>query len=305
MKDQPDIIKVCCIPKREGEAPKRSAGSAPIAATCSQTWKSRTVSISGGTSHVGTDLPVIRVDEEGPRKPVYLKPFRIDPFTVTNRWFSEFINDTDYQTDAERYGWSLVFFDFADPNIQYRRVAATPWWCQVHGANWKHPDGPKSNINARLDHPVTHVSWNDALAFAKWAKGVLPSEAEWETAARAGNPNAIYPWGDQEPTDDVPLCNIWQGTFPENNTGQDGFLGTAPVDSFPANGFGLHNMSGNVWEWCLGGEGEHPSEDAPRLLKGGSFMCHKSYCYRYRIAARTFAGASTSSSHVGFRLISS
>lgn len=304
MTDAPNVTKACCVPKRDGAAPEAALGATKSQSAHDQSWKSRAVSIPGGLTHVGTDMPVIAVDREGPKRPVTLKPFWIDPFTVTNRWFSEFISDTNYKTDADRYGWSLVFFDLADPTIQYRRVAATPWWCQVHGANWKHPNGPNSSIDALLDHPVTHVSWNDALAFAKWAQGALPSEAQWETAARAGDANAIYPWGDQEPTDDVPLCNIWQGSFPDNNTGKDGFLGTAPVDSFPPNEFGLHNMSGNVWEWCLNGTGEQPSEDEPRLLKGGSFMCHKSYCYRYRIAARTFAGASTSSSHVGFRLIS-
>lgn len=304
MTNAPNLTKACCVPKRDGAAPKATLGATKSQSAHDQAWKSRAVSIPGGLSHAGTDMPVIAVDREGPKRPVTLKPFRIDPFAVTNRWFSEFISDTNYKTDADRYGWSLVFFDFADPTIQYRRVAATPWWCQVHGANWKHPNGPNSNIDALLDHPVTHVSWNDALAFAKWAQGALPSEAQWETAARAGDANAIYPWGDQEPTDEAPLCNIWQGSFPDSNTGKDGFLGTAPVDSFTPNEFGLHNMSGNVWEWCLNGTGEQPSEDELRLLKGGSFMCHKSYCYRYRIAARTFAGASTSSSHVGFRLIS-
>ena len=174
-----------------------------------------------------------------------------------------------------------------------------PWWIAINQATWKYPTGPAGG-RAQDDHPVTHVSHADAKAFATWSGARLPTEAEWEHAARGGNSDARYPWGNAEPDDaDDIYCNIWQGDFPDENTLRDGFYGTAPVDAFAPNPYGIFNMSGNVWEWCTdrfrvrsarrSARNRNKAADTEReyVLKGGSFLCHKSYCWRYRIAART------------------
>ena len=261
---------------------------------------------------MGTDRTPLPGDGESPARRVVVRPFAIDPLAVTNAWFAEFAAATGYVTEAERFGWSLVFAGFLPAE---RRRDAQGWWCKVDGADWRHPEGPGSDIGTRAGHPVLHVSWNDASAFAAWAGGRLPTEAEWAFAACGGLQGTRYPWGDAEP-DDVSIlpCNIWQGAFPTHNTGADGYLGTAPADAFEPNGFGLFNAVGNCWEWCADAfrvrslsrsakqrNGAAQAERA-RLLKGGSYLCHASYCHRYRIAARTGASADSSTGHVGFRL---
>jgi formylglycine-generating enzyme len=270
----------------------------------------RLINVRGGRFTTGTDRPVFPQDGEGFRRKIVLKPFLIDPFAVTNAWFAEFVAATGYHTEAERHGWSLVF----------RPCGASPfadgptWWERVEGACWRTPHGDGSS--ALPDHPVVQVSWTDADAFATWAGGRLPSEAEWECAASGGLNNARYPWGDREPDDDDFLpCNIWQGAFPERNTEADGFYFTAPVDAFAPNGFGLRNMVGNTWEWCADpfqirslARGARERNEAARrqnmrLLKGGSHLCHRSYCHRYRIAARTGVTPDSGTTHVGFRLV--
>src|SRR3954451_11292329 len=206
----------------------------------------RVIRLGGGAVLVDTDRPLLPQDGEGPARWVSLQPFAIDPFAVTNAWFADFVAVTGHVTEAERFGWSLVFAGFA-PERAPRQV----WWPRVEGATWRQPEGPASDIAARPAHPVVHVSWNDASAFATWAGGRLPSEAEWEYAAAAGRHGARYPWGEDDPDDTGFLpCNIWQGRFPGHNTQADGFAGTAPVDAFAPNGFGLFNMVGNCWEWC-------------------------------------------------------
>ena len=317
----------CCVPAepRRGPATKassgstelgtRGAGNGRVAARCF-------VPVPGGRSLVGTDDPVHAGDGEGPSRTVRVDPFTVDPFAVTNEWFSEFVAATGYGTDAERFGWSLVFQGHLGEG-ERPRVAAAQWWARVEGASWRCPTGPGSDLSGLTDHPVVHVSWNDATAFAAWAGGRLPSEAEWECAARGGPTgrgvgDARYPWGDEEPGDEpdqATRCNIWQGPFPDHDTAADGWRGTAPVGAFPPNGIGLHNMVGNVWEWCadpfslrsLKAEAKRRNAQARRqnekLLKGGSFLCHRSYCHRYRIAARTGASADTSTSHTGMRLV--
>lgn len=299
----------CCPTSgRAGETPRTT-----FAAT--EKDVSTKVRIPGGTFMLGTKDRIIPQDGEYPPRTAKLRPFAVDACAVTNARFARFIADTGYITDAQRYGWSFVFHGLLDNPDSYQRLAGLEWWCHVEGACWEHPEGGGSDITARMDHPVTHVSWRDATAFATWAGGRLPTEAEWECAAQGGQRQARFPWGEAEPDDTgFTPCNIWQGTFPHTNTAADGYIGTAPAQSFGANGYGLYNMVGNTWEWTadrfrirsLGKAAKHANAQAAktgaRVLKGGSFLCHKSYCYRYRIAARTFNTPDTTLSHTGFRL---
>jgi formylglycine-generating enzyme len=242
---------------------------------------------------------------------VQVKPFAIDPHAVSNDWFAEFVAATGYVTEAERFGWSAVV---RAGGIPAGTGDPPSWWAPVEGAHWRQPSGPGSQ--AAGDHPVVQVSFADATAFAAWAGGRLPSEAEWEYAASGGLPDPTYPWGDRAPADESFLpCNIWQGSFPVRNTAADGHAGTAPVNAFAPNGFGLFNMAGNVWEWCAdpfhvrsvarsaAARNAASRQQGPRVLKGGSHLCHRSYCHRYRIAARTGAEPASATTHVGFRLV--
>ncbi len=266
---------------------------------------------------MGTDTPILPQDGETPSREMTLRPFGMDPYAVSNVQFAAFVADTGYATEAERFGWSLVFRGFVEAvRPEMLSPNGPPWWCRVEGACWRAPEGPGSSTEGRADHPVVHVSWNDAQAFARWAGGRLPTEAEWEYAASGGREGARFPWGEAEP-DDVAFqpCNIWQGDFPRHNTAADGYAGTAPVDAFAPNGFGLFNMVGNVWEWTaepfrirsLSRDAKQRNAasqtERQRLLKGGSYLCHRSYCYRYRIAARTGVSADSSTGHAGFRLV--
>jgi formylglycine-generating enzyme required for sulfatase activity len=180
-----------------------------------------------------------------------------------------------------------------------RAVAAAPWWRQVEGACWRRPEGPHSDVEARMDHPVVHVSWNDATAFARWAGKRLPTEAEWECAARGGLEGKPFPWGDELEPGGRHRMNVWQGRFPDQNTLADGFYGTCPVDAFEPNGYGLHNTTGNVWEWTA--DWHDAARPADRGARGGSYLCHESYCRRYRVSARNPMTADSSSGNVGFR----
>lgn len=271
--------------------------------------------IDGGPSFVGTKHPVVQADGEGPPRPTRLGPYGMSRYAATNRQFGAFVEETGYVSEAERFGWSFVFWMFLPDEIlrASRQVPGTPWWYGVDGADWRHPAGPGSSIEDRLDHPVVQVSWSDANAFAAWAGGRLPTEAEWEHAARGGT-ERVFPWGDDEPDDDRPPLNIWQGEFPRRNLATDGYLDTAPVDSFEPNPFGLYNMSGNVWEWCadrfrvrsLSAAARRRDAEAlaegERTLKGGSYLCHRSYCHRYRIAGRMGRAPDNAAGHIGIRL---
>lgn len=279
--------------------------------------KSTMIYIPGGEFIMGTDDPEgFPADGEGPKRKVTISPFYLDVTTVTNGQFAQFVEATGYRTEAEQFGWSYVFHLLITSDM-YGEIqgspAQTPWWMAVSGAYWKHPEGPHSSIEDRMDHPVLHVSWHDAEAYCRWSGKRLPTEAEWEFAARGGLDQKRYPWGDLLKPDGIHYCNIWQGKFPTKNNASDGYIGTAPSQSFPPNGFGLYNMSGNVWEWCsdwfdrsyhITSASENPlgpSLGNTKSMRGGSYLCHKSYCNRYRVAARSSNTPDSSTGNTGFR----
>ena len=258
--------------------------------------------VPGGTYEIGTDSPVFQADREGPIKKVDIKEFWLDVHEVSNDEFGLFVKETKYVTEAETFGNSFVAEFFLSEEVKAGitdAVAAAPWWLPVDGASWLHPEGPDSSIEARGAHPVVHVSWNDARAFCSWAGKRLPSETEWEAACRAGKEGRLFPWGNNWTPGGQLRANIWQGDFPDTNTGEDGFLMTSPVTEFPASAFGHKNMIGNVWEWVEDLWVQDFGEE--RTKKGGSFMCHKSYCYRYRCAARSQNTPDSSAHNLGFR----
>ena len=273
--------------------------------------------VPAGRFQVGDDSEWAYPDDgEGPIHWVELSRFRIGRYTVSNREYAAFVDDTDWRTEAESYGWSFVFGGLLPDDFPLTRgVEATPWWRQVEGADWRHPEGPHSDIAARPDHPVVHVSWNDAQAYCAWSGTRLPTEAEWEVAARGGLNGQPFPWGDQLEPKGVHRMNAFQGQFPGGNTGADGFLGTAPVDAFEPNGYGLYNVTGNVWEWCADwldvdyyqnvpvAAPAGPASGSLRSQRGGSYLCHASYCRRYRVSARFGSTPESTSGNVGFRVV--
>ncbi|KKX24487.1 formylglycine-generating enzyme family protein [Rhizobium sp. LC145] len=292
-----------------------SEGAEKTAKISSRGKAGKVIAVKGGETFVGTNDPALATDGEGPERKVTVNDFFLESETVTVSRFAEFVEATGYITEAEKFGYSAVFAGLLQDEMRVaENVAGTPWWARVHGAIWNAPEGPGSSIEDRMDHPVTQVSWNDAMAFAAWVGGRLPTEAEWEHAARGGNRRRRYPWGDEEPTDEKVFCNIWQGRFPRENTLVDGFFGTAPARSFKPTDDGFYNLCGNVWEWAsepfrvrsLSRQAKMRNEQArknsDRVLKGGSFLCHKSYCYRYRIAARMGLSPDSASSNTGFRI---
>lgn len=316
-----ETTKPCCAPARASSDCTGSAalagsgeGASPIAQAAAQ---ARMAQIPGGAYRVGSDESTgFAADGEGPAREITLDTFEIAATAVTNREFAAFVDATGYRTDAERIGCSFVFHLFVPPRVARkvrRRVAQAPWWWEVSGASWREPSGPGSHVRDRQDHPVVHVSWNDAASYCVWAPARLPSEAEWEVAARGGLHGARYPWGDELTPNGRYMCNIWQGKFPERNTAEDGFIGTCPVRSFPSNGYGLYEVAGNVWEWCADWfdadaarssprhDPRGPTAGTARVIRGGSFLCHESYCDRYRVAARTSNTPDSSASNIGFR----
>lgn len=324
--DASEARKGCCTPSAQRAAHPSSGQevatrSQPLTVPPSEMNRPM-VELPGGAFLMGTDYAGgFPADGEGPVRPVTLSPFAIDVFPVTNEDFSAFVQATGYRTDAERFGWSFVFWAHI-PRKRFRElvddtVAAAPWWCKVPGACWNHPEGPHSNIDRRARHPVVHVSWNDAASYAHWAGKNLPTEAQWEYAARGGLEQKLYPWGDELTPGGKHLCNIWQGQFPTRDTGEDGYRGTCPVDSFPPNGYGLYSVTGNVWEWCsdwfhtafaqepVQHDPTGPGAGTGKVMKGGSFLCHASYCNRYRVGARTRNTPDSSTANMGFRCVRS
>ncbi|GAB2539465.1 formylglycine-generating enzyme family protein [Gracilibacillus alcaliphilus] len=273
------------------------------------------VYLAGGEYLMGTDQEEgFKADGEGPVQKVTVAPFYMDQTTVTNQQFQEFVEATDYQTESEKYGWSFVFYQFIAEDFpgNVQKVPQTPWWLAAEGAYWYQPEGIGSNLEGRMDHPVIHVSWNDAIAYCHWAGKRLPTEAEWEYAARGGLVQKRFPWGDELTPNEEHYCNIWQGDFPRHNTKEDGYVGTAPAQSFPANGYGLYNMSGNVWEWCADTfqvdrqgkiDQKQVAGNLSKVMRGGSYLCHHSYCNRYRVAARSSNTVESSSGNIGFRCV--
>ncbi|TVQ23224.1 MAG: formylglycine-generating enzyme family protein [Spirochaetaceae bacterium] len=314
----------CCTPGRHAREHRPAERVDPeiLPRTTSGVLRHDTVALPGGTFLMGTDDQEGFADDgEGPIREVTVSPFEIDRYAVTNTQFAHFVDATGYQTEAERYGWSFVFHLFVPKKLLHRRVArrvpGLQWWYGVNGAYWARPEGPGSDVEGRADHPVVHVSWADAVAYAEWSGMRLPTEAEWEYAARGGLVGARYAWGDELTPGGEHRCNIWQGTFPTINTREDGFAGTAPVDSYQPNGYGLCCVAGNVWEWCSDwwspdfhataprADPVGPTDGSARVMKGGSYLCHHSYCNRYRVGARTSNTPDSSTGNLGFRCVRS
>jgi formylglycine-generating enzyme required for sulfatase activity len=286
----------CCAPARDAASERE-----PLAPAASHAKHDGFVHVAACEFAMGNDGPDANPgDFEGPVRSVRVDAFSIGAATVTNRAFAEFVAATGYVTDAERCGSSFVFYLQvpAERRATLRRVVqGLPWWAEVPGASWRQPEGAGSDVSARHDHPVVHVSWHDANAYCAWAQARLPSEAEWECAARGGLAGKRFAWGDELLADGVPRCNVFRGDFP-NRPAPGWHPGTVEAASGEANGFGLLNACGNVWEWC-----EDWFAPGQRAMRGGSFLCHDSYCNRYRVAARGANTPRSTASNIGFRAV--
>ncbi|MEM9885542.1 MAG: formylglycine-generating enzyme family protein [Bacteroidota bacterium] len=303
------------------------------------------VLIPGAAFQMGGDNEQARPDEF-PKHAVRVDSFWIDETEVTNRQFQVFVEATGYVTVAERpIDWEEMKKELPpntpkppDSILQPGALVFVPtqtpvslqdysqWWSWTIGANWRHPEGPNSSIKDKLDHPVVQIAWEDAVAYADWAGKRLPTEAEWEWAARGGTEGNIYPWGDENINEGATRANFWQGLFPYQNTEQDGYFGTAPVKTFLPNAYGLYDMAGNVWEWCsdwyrndyyqdvVSSVQQNPSGPSrsfdpnepytpKRVTRGGSFLCNDDYCSGYRVASRMSSSPDTGLNHTGFRCV--
>lgn len=337
-----DILPSCC-----DRIPSRLPTAAPFSSlTAMDTSRRGMVRIEGGTFLMGADNDQGSPDEY-PKHLVTVKSFWMDETEVTNAHFAVFVKATGYITTAERKpDWDALKKDLpagtqkphdsilVPASLVFRTADAavsvdayTEWWIWQNGADWRHPEGPGSTIEGREDFPVVQVSWEDAQAYCKWAGKRLPTEAEWEWAARGGLQNSVYPWGNEWVEAVKPKANSWQGKFPYSNTAWDGFIKTSPVRSFVKNGYGLYDMAGNVWEWCADyyhrdyyqelhqlGTVSNPAgpttsfdPDEPwaakRVIRGGSFLCNDSYCSGYRVARRMKTTGDSSMEHLGFRCV--
>jgi formylglycine-generating enzyme len=303
----------CCAPSRDGDA--NEVGGLPPAESPTPV-EAAMAEIPAGAFEMGTEDPRgYPGDGEGPVHTVVLPAYRMGVHTVTNDEFARFVDATRYRTTAEQYGTSFVFAGLLPDDFPPTRgVSDAPWWREVEGADWRCPEGPHSDLSGRGDHPVVQVSWLDATAYCGWAGGRLPTEAEWERAARGGRPGQHFPWGDDREPGGAHRMNVFQGEFPRHDTGDDGWIGTCPVGSFGPNDFGLHETTGNVWEWCADWFGPHyyrrspgetpsgPKYGEARVMRGGSYLCHESYCWRYRVDSRSSNTADSTAGNIGFRI---
>ena len=279
------------------------------------------VPLPGGWFLMGTrDRAGFPADGEGPVRRVWVDAFWIAATAVTNAQFAAFVEATGHATDAERFGWSLVFAGLLPSEAtRTRTLPEAPWWREVLGADWRHPEGPTSDLAGRMEHPVVHVTWHDAVAYCAWAGTRLPTEAEWEYAARGGLEQRRYPWGDNLLPGGVHRCNVWQGRFPAHNALGDGYYGTCPAEAFPPNAYGLHNAVGNVWEWCAdwwsatwhrrAAAARHNPAGPPvgerKVMKGGSYLSHSGDGFHHRVAARSNQLPEWSAGDLGFRCVRS
>ncbi len=349
LKDSVKSTKSCCttkVPDRFASVKKNISTKGKLTVTANKLNHENMVWIEGGTFSMGADNEQGRQDEY-PKHNVKLNGFYMDIAEVTNEQFAAFVIATGYITTAEKdVKWEDLKKQLpagtAKPSAELLKAASlvfvpteqavnlqdySQWWQWTHGANWKHPKGPDSDIVGKENLPVVHVSWDDANAYCKWAGKRLPTEAEWEYAARGGVKNNIYSWGNVNVDSGATKCNYWQGSFPNKNENTDGFYGAAPVKSFAPNGYGLYDMSGNVWELCadlynntyykqlsrLGiatnpkGPAKSYDPDEPliakRVMRGGSFLCNESYCSGYRVAARMKTSSDSGMEHMGFRCV--
>jgi sulfatase modifying factor 1 len=340
-------LDCCAVPPRLA---RLTQGASAPTQTPSDPRLQGMVWIPGGEFSMGSDLPDAYRAEQ-PAHQVKVDGFWIDETEVTNAQFKKFAEATGYVTTAEKVPTLKEIMDqmppgtlpppaetlaealvaaslvFTPPNhaVSLNNVGA--WWSWTKGANWRYPEGPGSSIKNREDHPVVHVSWYDAQAYARWAGKRLPTEAQWERAARGGLDGKHYVWGDEPFSPTAAQANIWQGPFPHNNTRQDGSVRTAAVKSYAPNGYGLYDVAGNVWEWCAdwyrpdayvqrAGQAVAVNPTGPdkslnprepynpsHVIRGGSFLCHDSYCSAYRPSARRGGADDTGMSHLGFRCV--
>jgi sulfatase modifying factor 1 len=343
-----DSSKICCesnIPKRFGEnIPAQVSDSNNIKSTNASNTLSGMVWIPGGTYMMGADNKQASPDEY-PKHEVEVDGFYMDITEVTNDQFAAFVKATKYVTTAElKPDWNelkkqlppgtpkphdsllvaaSLIFKPVQGKVDLRDYAQ--WWQWKNGADWRHPHGPESSIKGKGNYPVVHISWDDAMAYCRWAGKRLPTEAEWEWAARGGLVNQIYTWGNTPVDQGKPKCNYWQGVFPSKNLVTDGYYDLAPVKSFAPNGYGLYDVAGNVWEWCsdwydfnyyskLKGKTKNPQgpsksydPDEPyapkHSLRGGSFLCNDGYCSGYRVARRMKSTPDSGMEHLGFRCV--
>jgi formylglycine-generating enzyme len=340
-----DSSELCCMPASSSRLVAAVAASGNTKDSAAN-YKGMKLIPGGVFGMGGRDKKFARADEFPVHK-VRVNAFYMDETEVTNGQFAEFVKATGYKTVAERaIDWeqekknlppgtpkpddsvlqpgSLVF---SAPKHRVSLDNALVWWSWVTGANWQHPYGPKSTIEGKENHPVVHIAWEDANAYAQWAGKRLPTEAEWEFAARGGHDNYVYPWGNELVDVGQIKTNSWQGEFPVTNSKRDGYLTTAPVKSFEPNGYGLYDMGGNVWEWCSdwyhhdyyqtfanvavadNPQGPADSYDPmepyakKRVTRGGSYLCNDSYCSGYRAAARMKTTPESSAQHIGFRCV--
>ncbi|WP_431194092.1 formylglycine-generating enzyme family protein [Leucobacter chromiireducens] len=316
----------CCTPARaphdRAAAPRAAATASHVPHVPQREHRIAQRSIPRGSFTMGdVQHDGIAADGELPLHEVTLDAFEIDATTVTNADFARFVAATGYTSDAERFGVSAVFHLLVDAPTEaiLGPVPGVPWWISVRGADWRNPHGPAPRgTHPAPDHPVVHMSWHDAQAYCAWAGRRLPTEAEWEYASRGGLDRARFPWGDApiDGSDGVWRANVWQGTFPAHNSAADGWIGTAPAEHYAPNGYGLFQTVGNVWEWCADGFAadayEHhaghdprgPEQASERVLRGGSYLCHPSYCNRYRNAARSRNTPDSTMGNAGFRTVS-